>query len=381
MRPLSQQTGDLGVPMKGMVPVLVGFGRELRGRGLAVGPGDIAAYCAAAATLDPTDLADLYWTGRATLVSRRDDLAVFDEVFHAYYLGGTRPVDELLRLTAQVSAEAESSLEVPLVDDPGDGADDEQATMGLVASAADVLRHRAFADCTPDELRAVRRITARLRLDPPRRRTRRYRPSHRGRRPDLRRTVRDALRLHGEPVPLRRRVPRVRPRPLVLVLDVSGSMADHSRALLQFAWSARRAVAKVEVFCFGTRLTRITPALRRRTPDRALADAAELVLDWDGGTRIGASLDRFVRTAGRRGVARGGVVVICSDGMDRGDPDLLASAMERLSRQCRRIVWCTPHGPGSSVGLVVAEPHIDRVVKGRDLASLAELADLLPALP
>ena len=367
--------------MKGMVSVLVGFGRALRDRGLAVGPGDVATYCAAAATLDPTDLADLYWTGRAALVSRRDDLAVFDEVFHEYYLGGARPVDELLRLTAQVSAAAESTLEVPLGDDPEAGADEEQATMGLVASAADVLRHRAFADCTPAELCAVRRITARLRLDPPRRRTRRHRPSRRGRRPDLRRTVRDSLRLHGEPVPLRRRVPRVRPRPLVLILDVSGSMADHSRALLQFAWSARRAVAKVEVFCFGTRLTRITPALRRRTPDRALADAAELVLDWDGGTRIGSSLDRFVRTAGRRGVARGGVVVICSDGMDRGDPDLLASAMERLSRQCRRIVWCTPHGPGSSVGLAVAEPHIDLVVKGRDLASLAELADLLPALP
>jgi uncharacterized protein with von Willebrand factor type A (vWA) domain len=365
---------------KGMVPVLVGFGRALRSRGLAVGPGDVATYCAAAATLDPTDLADLYWTGRTTLVSRRDDLAAFDEAFHQYFLGGKRPVDELLRLTARVSVEAESTLEVPLADEPGEE-DDEQATMGLVASAADVLRHRAFADCTPDELRAVRRITAKLRLDPPRRRTRRSRPSARGRRPDLRRTVREALRLHGEPVPLRWREPRVRPRPLVLILDVSGSMADHSRALLQFAWSARRAVVKVEVFCFGTRLTRITPALRRRSPDRALADAAELVFDWDGGTRIGASLDRFVRTAGRRGVARGGVVVICSDGMDRGDPDLLASAMERLSRQCRRIVWCTPHGPGSSVGLVVAEPHIDRVVKGRDLASLAELADLLPALP
>ncbi|HKQ42821.1 MAG TPA: CoxE, partial [Pseudonocardia sp.] len=155
--------------VKGMVAVLAGFGRALRARGLAVGPGDVVTYCAAAATLDPTDLADLYWTGRATLVSRRADLAVFDEVFHEYYLGGTRPVDELLRLTAQVSAEAESSLEVPLVDDPGGEADDEQATMGLVASAADVLRHRAFADCTPDELRAVRRITARLRLDPPRR--------------------------------------------------------------------------------------------------------------------------------------------------------------------------------------------------------------------
>jgi uncharacterized protein len=363
-----------------MVPILVGFGRALRARGLAVGPGDVETYCAAAATLDPTDLADLYWTGRATLMTRRDDLAVFDEVFHEYYLGGTRPVDELLRLTAQVSAEAESTLEVPLAD--GDGEDDErEATMGLVASAADVLRHRAFADCTPDELRAVRRITARLRLDPPQRRTRRHRPSARGHRPDLRRTVRESLRLHGEPVPLRWREPRVRPRPLVLVLDVSGSMADHSRALLQFAWSARRAVVKVEVFCFGTRLTRITPALRRRTPDRALADAAELVLDWDGGTRIGASLDRFVRTAGRRGVARGGVVVICSDGMDRGDPDVLAGAMERLARQCRRIVWCTPHGPGSSVGLMVAEPFTDLVVQGRDLASLAELAALLPALP
>jgi len=364
-----------------MVAVLVGFGRALRDRGLAVGPGDVATYCAAAATLDPTDLADLYWTGRATLVSRRDDIAVFDEVFHVYFLGGARPVDELLRLTAQVSAAAESTLEVPLGDDPAAEADEEQATMGLVASAADVLRHRAFADCTPAELRAVRRITARLRLDPPRRRTRRHRPSRRGRRPDLRRTVRDSLRLHGEPVPLRRRVPRVRPRPLVLVLDVSGSMADHSRALLQFAWSARRAVLKVEVFCFGTRLTRITPALRRRTPDRALADAAELVLDWDGGTRIGSSLDRFVRTAGRRGVARGGVVVICSDGMDRGDPDLLAQAMERLSRQCRRIVWCTPHGPASSVGMMVAEPYVDLIVQGRDLASLAELAELLPTLP
>ena len=365
-----------------MTPVLVGFGRALRDAGLAVGPGDVGTYCAAAATLDPTDLTDLYWTGRATLVSRRADLAAYDDVFHRYFLGGKRLVDELLRLTAQVSAEAESTLEVPLGDNPEEpGSDEEQATMGLVASAADVLRHRTFADCTPEELRAVRRITARLRLDPPRRRTRRSRPSARGRRPDLRRTVREGLRLHGEPVPLRWREPRVRPRPLVLILDVSGSMADHSRALLQFAWSARRAVVKVEVFCFGTRLSRITPALRRRSLDRALADAAEVVFDWDGGTRIGASLDRFVRTAGRRGVARGGVVVICSDGMDRGDPDLLAGAMERLARQCRRIVWCTPHGPASSVGLMVAEPFIDLVVRGGDLASLAELADLLPTLP
>ena len=284
-----------------MVPVLVGFGRALRDEGLAVGPGDIATYCAAAATLDPTDLTDLYWTGRATLVSRRDDLAAYDEVFHRYFLGGKRLADEVLRLTAHVSAEAESTLEVPLVDAAGaDGEDGEQATMGFVASAVDVLRHRAFADCTPEELRAVRRIAARLRLDPPRRRTRRYRPSARGRRPDLRRTVRDALRLHGEPVPLRKRVPRVRPRPLVLILDVSGSMADHSRALLQFAWSARRAVVKVEVFCFGTRLTRVTPALRRRTPDRALADAAAGARLGRGHPHLGP---RSTGSSARRAVA------------------------------------------------------------------------------
>lgn len=368
--------------MTGMVPVLVGFGRALRARGLTVGPGDVAAYCAAAATLDPTDLTDLYWTGRTTLVTRRDDLAVYDEVFHSYFLGERRPVDEMLRIMAQVSPEAESTLEVPRVDPPGvDEEEDEQATMGLVASAADVLRHRAFADCTPDELRAVRRIAATLRLDPPRRRSRRSRPSNRGRRPDLGRTVRDTLRLGGEPAPLRWREPRVKPRPMVLILDVSGSMADYSRALLQFAWSARRAVVRVEVFCFGTRLTRITPALRRRSPDRALVEAAELVADWDGGTRIGTSLDQFVRGPGRRGVARGGVVVICSDGMDRGDPDLLDAAMQRLARQCRRIVWCTPHGPTSSVGMLVAAPHVDVVVRGRDLAGLAELAELLPTLP
>ena len=167
----------------------------------------------------------------------------------------------------------------------------------------------------------------------------------------------------------------------MLLLDVSGSMADYSRKLRAVRATRPAGRRRVEVFCFGTRLTRITRELEHRRPDEALDRAAAAVIDWEGGTRIGACARRVRPRRGRRGVARGGIVVICSDGLDRGDPDLLASAMERLSRQCRRIVWCTPHGPGSSVGLVVAEPHIDRVVKGRDLASLAELADLLPALP
>ena len=188
-----------------MVPVLVGFGRALRAAGLAVGPGDIETYCAAAATLDPTDLTDLYWTGRTTSVSRRDDLAAYDEVFHALLprreaAGRRACCGSPRRCPPRPSrrSRCRSSTRPART-----GTTSEQATMGFVASAADVLRHRAFADCTPDELRAVRRIAARLRLDPPRRRTRRYRPSARGRRPDLRRTVRDTLRLHGEPVPLR----------------------------------------------------------------------------------------------------------------------------------------------------------------------------------
>jgi len=178
----------------------------------------------------------------------------------------------------------------------------------------------------------------------------------------------------------------VRLRPLILILDISGSMADYSRALLQFAYSARRASGRVEVFCFGTRLTRITRPLGRRRPDDALAEAGQAVLDWEGGTKIGDSLDAFVREWGRRGLARGGVVVICSDGLDRGDPEVLASAMERLSRQCYRLVWLNPHKGGnrdfqpSTLGMMVAAPHVDVMLSGHDLNSLEELATLLPAL-
>jgi uncharacterized protein with von Willebrand factor type A (vWA) domain len=194
------------------------------------------------------------------------------------------------------------------------------------------------------------------------------------------------MRVQGEPAELRWQQRKVRLRPLILILDISGSMADYSRALLQFAYSARRASGRVEVFCFGTRLTRITRPLGRRRPDDALAEAGQAVLDWEGGTKIGDSLDAFVREWGRRGLARGGVVVICSDGLDRGDPEVLASAMERLSRQCYRLVWMNPHKGGnrdfqpSTLGMMVAAPHVDVMLSGHDLNSLEELATLLPAL-
>jgi uncharacterized protein with von Willebrand factor type A (vWA) domain len=194
------------------------------------------------------------------------------------------------------------------------------------------------------------------------------------------------MRMHGEPAELLWRQRRVRLRPLIFILDISGSMADYSRNLLQFAYSARRAAARVEVFCFGTRLTRVTKALDHRNPDAALQRAAGEVFDWEGGTRIGESLDAFVRGWGRRGVCRGGVVVICSDGLDRGDPEVLAAAMERLSRLCHTLLWMNPHKGDdaqfrpSTLGMMVAAPHIDLMLSGHDLRSLEELAALLPTL-
>ena len=375
------------MPDRGFVTVLVGFGRALRAEGLSVGSGDVLDYCAATVPLDPTDLVDLYWAGRLTLVSRRDDLPVYDEVFRGYFLGESNPVDELVRITARAEHVADAAVQVPEPEPPDRDEDREEKTpLGLAASNVETLRRKSFSACTDDELAALRRIMARIRLTPPRRRTRRTRSGHRGPRPDLRRTIRRSLRMHGEPVDLFWLRRRVKLRPLILILDVSGSMADYSRALLQFAHSAKRAVERVEVFCFGTRLTCVTRQLRTRDPDLALGQAAAEVVDWEGGTRIGDSLDTFVRTWGRRGTCRGGVVVICSDGLDRGDPEVLATAMERLSRLCHRVVWLNPHKGDrpdwrpQTLGMIVAAPHVDLVLSGHDLDSLEEFAELLPRL-
>ena len=369
--------------------VLASFAAELRSAGLAVGTGDVLTYCTAMSTLDPADLVDLYWAGRATLVTRKDSIPAYDATFRRFFLGGGGPVRELLTLKAQVTTQAEAVLEVPATDPAGDGPQQDEAILGLMASDAEALRHKSFTACTPEELAALRRIMARIRLTPPRRRTRRTAVAAAGRSPDLRRMARDSMRMHGEPPELSWRRRKVKLRPLILILDVSGSMADYSRNLLQFAYSAQRAAAgasRVEVFCFGTRLTRITRALDRRRPDDALQQAAAAVFDWEGGTRIGTSLDTFVRDWGRRGLARGGIVVICSDGLDRGDPAVLATAMDRLSRLCYRVVWMNPHKGDrpdfrpSTLGMMVAAPHVDLMLSGHDLASLEELATLLPTL-
>ncbi|HEY6628229.1 MAG TPA: VWA domain-containing protein [Acidimicrobiia bacterium] len=368
------------------VEMLVEFGEELRVAGMAVGSGDLLAYSGAMAALDPADVLDLYWAGRATLVTRRDHITVFDRVFRSFFLDESQVPEPLALALKQSNIESQAVIEVPATEPGRRGKDEEEARLGLMASDIEIWRNKAFSECTPDELIALRRIMARTRVVPPRRRSRRTQPTSSGARPDLRRTVRTTLRTHGEPSELFWRKRRLKMRPLVLILDVSGSMADYSRNLLQFAYSTRRATSRVEVFCFGTRLTRITRSLEKRRPDDALDEAARSVFDWEGGTRIGQAIDTFVRDWGRRGMSRGAIVVICSDGLDRGDPAVLAGAMERLSRLSHKVVWMNPHKGNNpdfqptTLGMMVAAPHIDLLLSGHDLASLEELAERLPEL-
>lgn len=369
------------------VEMIVEFGLGLRDAGIPVGSGELLTYCAAMAALNPADLIDLYWAGRTTLLTKRDQFPAYDAVFRRFFLGQDSRIPEQLRKALKPSdMEHEAVIEVPATEPLERGGDEEEAKLGLAASDIEIWRNKAFTACTDEELAALRRIMKRMMLIPPRRRTRRTRPSGATDRPDLRRTVRATMRQHGEPTELYWRTRKRKLRPLVLILDVSGSMAEYSRNLLQFAYSARRASTRVEVFCFGTRLTRITPALERRRPDDALDRAARAVFDWEGGTRIGHAIDTFVRRWGRRGMSRGGIVVICSDGLDRGDPSVLQQAMERLSHLSHKVVWVNPHITDeagyrpNTLGMMVAAPHIDLLMSGRDLAGLEELAERLPAL-
>jgi uncharacterized protein with von Willebrand factor type A (vWA) domain len=369
------------------VEMLVAFGEELRRAGIPVGSGDVLTHCAAMAALDPVDLRDLYWAGRTTLLTRRDHIPIYDRVFRRFFLDQADDLPEPVKVALKSSSiENQSVIEVPATEPGTLGGDEEEAKLGLMASDLEIWRHKEFSACTEEELAALRRIMNRMRVIPPRRRTRRTSTAPSGTRPDLRRTVRTTMRTHGEPSELFWRRRRLKMRPLVLILDVSGSMADYSRNLLQFAYSTRRAATRVEVFCFGTRLTRITRALERRRPDDALDQAAKTVFDWEGGTRIGHAIDTFVRQYARRGMSRGAIVVICSDGLDRGDPAVLAGAMERLSRLSHKVVWMNPHKGDNhdfqptTLGMMVAAPYIDLMLSGHDLASLEELGERLPEL-
>jgi uncharacterized protein len=337
------------------VEQLTGFGRALRDEDLAVGTGRVLEFCRAAALLDP---ADLYWAGRATLVSRQQDLETYDRVFERYFRSERerRPAP---RPRVRVVGEVELAL----------------------ASEVELLRTKSFSKCSPDELARLAELMARMRVSVPTRRSRRRQPARAGT-PDFRRTLRRSFRSGGDPVERLWRERRRRNRRLVLLLDVSGSMADYSRALVMFAHAALRTDRRWEAFCFGTRLTRVTRQLVTGDPDNALRRAAAEVADWEGGTRIGESLERFLDDYGHGGLARGAVVVICSDGLEVGDPERLREQMARLSRLAHRIVWLNPlqespeYAPLAR-GMAAALPYVDVFASGHNLASLEELGSQL----
>ena len=373
---------------------LIGFGRDLRRRGLPVGTGRIVTFCRAAAALLPLRREDLYWAARASLVSRPEDLDAFDLAFDEYFRvgDGVPAVAGLVVPRAPAtSSEADSTGELMavagLVDGRWRAAGEAEQTEGeaalrIVASAAEVLREKSFADLSEEERRRVAHLIRRLAVSAPVRTTRRLRPSPSGDRFDIRRTLRRSLRTEGEPFHRAWRGRGRRSRPLVLILDVSGSMGPYSRALMQFAFAAMAAGRKVEVFCFGTRLTRITRSLRTKDPDRALRDLGRLVADWEGGTRIGPSIKQLLDRWSQRTALRGSIAVICSDGLERGDPELLRHQMARLRRLVHRIVWVNPL-KGSpryeplARGMAAALPSIDVFLPGHNLDSLEELSRAL----
>jgi uncharacterized protein with von Willebrand factor type A (vWA) domain len=313
-------------------------------------------------------------------VGRPEDIELYDRAFAAWW-----------EQTFEVPQHEAPATEVVMAfDTDGEGNRDgddarpsEAPTLSVRYSRAEVLRHRDFAHYTAEEFAEARRLMDDLRMAGSSRRSRRMRASrrHRGR-PDLRRTVRRALRAGGEPIDRAFVEPADRPRRVVLLCDVSGSMEPYARALVRFLHAAVVGRGRVEAFALGTRLTRITRELSSRDPDAALAAAARRVTDWSGGTRLGEGLRQFNDEWGVRGMARGAIVVILSDGWDRGDPGVLATEMARLRRSAHRVIWLNPLKAAPDYeplarGMAAALPHTDHFLAGNSLRSLAQLADLL----
>jgi len=361
---------------------VVAFGRVLREAGLEVGPGRVAD---ALTGLDLVDLAkrdDVYWTLRQTLVSRRDDLDVFDAAFRAWFLRA--PAMPVFRHATETTSLRllRRGAEAKRSDDAGEAGEDRSS---LGSSPEEALRTRDFADLTPEEFDNVGKLIAEIAADRPRRRSRRLRRHHRGSALDMRRLVRASLGTGGEAVEraYRRRVHV--PRKLVVLCDVSGSMEAYSRALVLFLHALARSGRGVEAFAFGTRLTRLTRELLIRDPEGALRAASARVADWSGGTRIGHSLKAFNDEWGRRALTRGAVVVIVSDGWEREDAAVVGHEMARLARQAYAVVWVNPlkghpdYQPLAG-GMRAALPHVDRFLPGHNLASLEELAGVLTGI-
>jgi hypothetical protein len=360
--------------------IAVAFARVLRGAGLSVPLSTVIAFAEALGAVGLERRGDVYWAGRTTLVRRPEDREVYDRAFRVFFEGAVPGAPD---------ADDQEPLHITLAvdSDDGDGDDPTEAgdepTIELRFSTSEVLRHKDFADYDEQELVEAQRLMSRLRLvGSPRPSRRLAAASGVTPRPDLRRTVRAAMRTEGEPIRRHFRAPTTRLRRLVLLLDVSGSMEPYARALLRFVHAAVAGRRRVEAFALGTRLTRLTRELASRDPDTALRLAAERVVDWSGGTRLGEGLAHFNAEWGVRGMARGADVVILSDGWDRGDPEHLAAQMERLQRVAHRVIWVNPLKvtPGYAPlarGMAAALPHVDRFVEGHSVAALDELSEVL----
>lgn len=352
---------------------LVAFTRALAAAGLRIGTDRTAAFLAAVEEIDVADRDQVYWAGRLTLCAEPDEIVHYDEVFASWFSTSEPPRGRPVQWPRQTRM-------ATLTPSDGDSAQgvDESSALQVAASDTEVLRAHDMADLGPAEREHLRQLLALLRPDPPMRRSLRLRPARRGAL-DPHRTVRAMVGSGGEPIKLPRRGRSKRPRKVVLLIDISGSMTPYADALLRFAHTVvRRTPGSVEVFTLGTRLTRVSRQLRERDADRALSAAGRAVPDFAGGTRLGETLRAFLDRWGQRGVARQAIVVLFSDGWERGDPSLLGEQVERLRRLAHAVLWVNPHAgrdgyaPVQS-GIAAALPYVDRLLAGHSLDTLDQL--------
>jgi uncharacterized protein with von Willebrand factor type A (vWA) domain len=399
-RAFGVQTIHLDLP-----PLAGSLGQRLRAAGVPVTPERSADFARALKLVRPYSRRRLYWTARSVFVTDQFHARAFDEVFRSIFgdpaaPDATRPDDAKTVAAppderpapdhATSSGEsAQSDRQASVASSPPRRSDEDPAGAEVdvplaMASEEEVLAGKHFDKLDPHELAQLYRLMSRLELATPLRRTRRYEKGRHGQRIDMRRTLRASLRSGGDPIRLARRRRRVVPRRLVMLCDISGSMEPYGRAYLQFLACAAGSGPNAEAFAFATRLTRLTRALASRHPERAIQRAALAAPDWSSGTRIGDALKEFNDRHGRRGMARGAVVVILSDGWERGDPQLVGREMQRLARLAHRIVWVNPRvsASGFSVkagGMVAALEHCDALVSGHSFEALAEVVDAIGA--